>query len=136
MSELTTFTARLACPTCSKPADRTVAIVRVDAHEWRARLHECTSCWHRRARALGHAREKLRAAGLLGDSDCGPTWLGAVARDEDRPAPRFAESSQPHDALLGAMLSELWRQGIPPARDGVMRLDAESLGLLETARVA
>lgn len=124
MRDLTSFTTILACPSCSAPAQRIVALARVEAGipAWEARVHECVACWRRRARALAAAREKLRAAGDLAETARGePTWLGAVVTD-DTP-----------DPVTGAMLSELLRAGIGDSGPQVMRLSERALGLLVTA---
>ena len=126
MRTLTTFTARLACPTCAQPAPRTVAIVQAsdgDWGSWEARVHECVRCWHRRAAALGAARAKLRASGELAHAPDGlPTWRGVPVREGG------------HDPISGAMLSELLRQGLSPASPETLRLDAATLGLLTATR--
>ena len=127
MTHLTSFTATLACPSCSAPAQRTVAVTRIEGTEaaWEARVHECVACWRRRARALGAARDKLRATGDLAESDSGqPTWQGAVVTDDTS------------DPVTGAMLSELLRAGIDGSGPQAMCLSERALGLLVTAEKA
>ena len=126
MSEQRTFTARLACPTCGVTGQRLIAAR--DASEsgaWDLRVHDCTRCWRLRSQALAIARERLRAAGDLGETSSGkPTWQGAVVREEG------------HDPISGALVSELLRLGVQPYNGSRMRLSEVALGLLSPVEAA
>lgn len=90
--------APTACPGCGTSLPR--AATRVASRE-ATPLHECTSCWSIRARALARAREPLQARGELGRDACGlPTWRGDALLGADGD----------EDALEGAVVSELLRQ--------------------------
>ena len=129
MREERTFAAVLACPTCGVPG-RHVAVAREASLDpvgmsrseeptWEVRVHDCSTCWRRRAQFLAMARAGLRASGELGEtSQRQPTWQGAIVRD-----------ACAHDPITGALSSELLRLGLRPMAGAVVRLSARSLGL-------
>lgn len=116
MSRVETVRLLIPCPTCSIPQALVAAFdaARADAAETRAVLGECTRCWTKRARVLNDARENLRREGELDAAGSLLTWRGEILAD-----------SREHDALEGAMLSELLRRDVPAARG--MRLLLPSL---------
>jgi hypothetical protein len=82
------------------------------------RVHECGSCWSRRALALAAARARFRENGELGQaSDGRMTWRGACIDDAA------------HDPIAGAVLSELLRMGIAVATGALVRLSPRALGI-------
>ena len=126
MSDERTFAAVLRCPTCGVPGRHVAvargvsppAIGRAEAR-WEVRVHDCVTCWRRRADFLAMARAGLRASGELGETtQRRPTWQGAIVRDDCA-----------HDPITGAVSSELLRLGLRPTAGARVHLSARSLGL-------
>jgi hypothetical protein len=115
MHRVETIRLVIPCPTCSVPQCLTAAFLpaRASEAESRAVLRECARCWIRRARALNVARENLRHEGELGHAGSLLTWRGEIVDD-----------SREHDALEGAVLSELLRRDIPAAQGARLLLPA------------
>lgn len=97
-----TMSLVLPCPSCQVRQPLRAAHAGGGAQESRVVVHECPRCWQRRAKALNEAREGLRQQGELGACDGILTWRGERLDD-----------SRPHDALLGALMSELLRRDVP-----------------------
>jgi hypothetical protein len=112
MSQVEAVRLVLPCPTCRVPHALTASFVAAaDDGDTHAVLRECTRCWSRRALALNDARARLRRSGELGDSGSVLTWRGELVDD-----------AHEHDALQGALLSELLRRDIPAAQEARLRL--------------
>jgi len=105
MSEQTVTRMSLPCPDC-EVRQRLPAVVETSSEDAsgsggrvRAVVRECPRCWSRRAQALNAARATLRARRDLGSAGGKLTWRGAILDGED-------------DALMGALLSALIREGL------------------------
>lgn len=113
MSQVEAVRLNLPCPTCHVPQSLTASFYTAASGEsgTRVMLRECTRCWTRRAHALNDARGNLRRSGELGTTGTLLTWRGEVVDD-----------SREHDALQGALLSELLRRDIPAAQEARLLL--------------